>query len=186
MRYAPINPELFVSNRQRLAKLLLPNSLAVVNANDLPPTNADGTSAMPPNSDLFYLTGVEQEQTILLLYPDADDEKHRELLFLREPTPGLELWEGHKLTRDEARRIACAITETGFRRALKFVKPGVNEREVEAEFIHEFTRRHARFAYLPIIATGPNALALHYIDNSSPCKAGELLLLDVAARFANY
>jgi Xaa-Pro aminopeptidase len=81
---------------------------------------------------------------------------------------------------------ACAITEKGFRRVLRFVKPGVNEREVEAEFIHEFTRRHARFAYLPIIATGRNALALHYTENSDPCRAGELLLLDVAARYANY
>jgi len=77
----------------RLKQLLLPNSLAVVNANDIPPTNADGTQAMPPNSDLFYLTGVEQEQTVLLLYPDADDEKHREILFLREPATEIELWE---------------------------------------------------------------------------------------------
>src|SRR2546421_658672 len=106
MRYAPINPELFISNRQRLAKLLLPNSLAVVNANDLPPTNADASSAYIPNSDLFYLTGVEQEQSILLIYPDADDEKHRELLFLREPTADLETWEGHKLTKEEARKMS--------------------------------------------------------------------------------
>src|SRR6185369_9186221 len=105
MRYPPINTELFLTNRERLKKRLLPNSLAVINANDIPPTNADGSLAMPPNSDLFYLTGVEQEQTILVLYPDADDEKHREILFLREPTSEVELWEGHKLTRDEARKL---------------------------------------------------------------------------------
>src|SRR2546427_10700734 len=104
MRYASINPELFITNRDRLKKLLLPNSLAVVNANDVPPSNADGSLAMPPNSDLFYLTGVEQEQSILLIYPEADDEKHREILFLREPSPEVELWEGHKLTADEARK----------------------------------------------------------------------------------
>ena len=98
MRHPPINPELFASNRARLRELLLPNSLVVVNANDVPPTNADGALAMPPNTDLFYLTGVEQEQSILLLYPDADDEKQREMLFLREPKPDLEIWEGHKLT----------------------------------------------------------------------------------------
>jgi len=105
MRYEPIDPVLFTANRERLKRLLLPNSLVVVNANDVLPTNSDGTLAMCPNSDLFYLTGVEQEQSILLLYPDADDEKHREILFLREPTPQLETWEGHKLTRDEARKL---------------------------------------------------------------------------------
>src|SRR5881296_57896 len=106
MRYAPIDPQLFVANRQRLKQRFLPNSLAVVNANDTPPTNADGTLAMAPNSDLFHLSGIEQEQSILLLYPDADEEKHRELLFLRESSAEIELWEGHKLTRDEARAVS--------------------------------------------------------------------------------
>src|SRR5688572_11898184 len=105
MRYKAIESGLFAANRARLKKLLRPNSLAVLNNNDVPPTNADGTLAMPPNSDLFYLSGVEQEQTILLIYPDADEEKQREILFLREPTPENELWEGHKLTRDEARQL---------------------------------------------------------------------------------
>src|SRR5690242_3151437 len=102
MRYAPIESSLFIANRERLKKLLLPNSLAVVNANDIPLTNADGSLAMPANADLFYLTGVEQEQTLLLLYPEADDEKQHELLFLREPTADIETWEGHKLTKEEA------------------------------------------------------------------------------------
>jgi Xaa-Pro aminopeptidase len=270
MRYAPMDPALFVENRQRLSKLLLPNSLLVVNANDIPPTNADGSSALSPNSDLFYLTGVEQERSILLLYPDADDEKHREILFLRQPTPDLELWEGHKLTQAEARkatgiqnirwlsdwpalfhrlmcecehvylnsnehkravievetrearfvtetmrryplhdyyrlarlmhrlrivkspveieliRRACQMTEKGFRRLLRFVKPARNEMEVEAELAHEFIRAGGRFAYLPIIASGSNACALHYVSNSAECRAGDLLLLDVAASYANY
>jgi Xaa-Pro aminopeptidase len=105
MRYDPIAPELFVENRARLAALLPPGALAVVNANDLCPTNADGTQNTIVNSDLFYLTGVEQEQTILLLYPGASDEKQREILFLREPTPEMEIWEGHKLTKTEAREL---------------------------------------------------------------------------------
>jgi Xaa-Pro aminopeptidase len=270
MRYPPTNTELFLTNRERLKKRLLPNSLAVVNANDIPPTNADGSLAMPPNSDLFYLTGVEQEQSILVLYPDADDEKHREILFLREPTSEVELWEGHKLTRDEARKLtgirniqwlpefprlfhrlmcecehvylnsnehkravievetrearfvadtirryplhdyqrlarlmhqlrivksdvevalirkASEITEKGFRRVLRFLKPGKLEAEVEAAFAQEFIRNRARFAYLPIIATGVNACVLHYVDSSALCRKGELLLLDVAANYANY
>ena len=105
MRYEPITPTLFVENRKRLASLLPTNALAVVNANDLCPTNADGMQNTIVNSDLFYLTGVEQEQTIFVLYPDASDEKHRELLFLREPTAENELWEGRKLSKDEARKL---------------------------------------------------------------------------------
>ena len=81
---------------------LPPNSLVVVNANDVLPTNADGTMPLQPNSDLFYLTGVQQEQSILVLCPDAEDEKHREALFLREPSHENQLWEGHKLTREES------------------------------------------------------------------------------------
>jgi Xaa-Pro aminopeptidase len=270
MRHAPINPSLFTGNRQRLKQLLLPNSLAILHANDLFPSNADGHLGVIPNSDLFYLTGVEQEQTILLLYPEADDEKLREILFLREPVPELELWDGHKLTKEEARELtgiesikwlqefpavfhrlmcecehvylnsnehkravievenrdarfvaetmrrypvhdyqrlarlmhrlravksdaeialirkACDITEKGYRRVLRFLKPGKLEAEVEAEFAHEFIRNRARFAYHPIVGSGRNACILHYIENSSVCRKGELLLLDVAAAYANY
>ena len=105
-RYGSLPASLFTDNRARLKKLLLPNSLAVVNANDVLPTNADGSLRLVTNSDLFYLTGVEQEQSILLLYPDAHDEKLRELLFIRDLHPDLETWEGHKLTKDEARAIS--------------------------------------------------------------------------------
>jgi Xaa-Pro aminopeptidase len=97
-----IPSELFTANRQRLRALLPPNALTVLNANDVPLTNGDGSAAMIPNSDLFYLTGIEQEETILLLCPDADDEKHREVLFLREPNPETARWEGHKLDKQEA------------------------------------------------------------------------------------
>ncbi len=106
MRYQPPTAELFKQNRQRLVEWLPPGTLAVVNANDILPTNADGTLSLIPNSDLFYLSGIEQEESILVLFPDADDEKHREVLFLREPNEMMELWEGHKLTRDEARAIS--------------------------------------------------------------------------------
>ncbi|MGC9941374.1 MAG: aminopeptidase P family protein [Verrucomicrobiota bacterium] len=100
-----LNAKLFTANRERLKSLLPPRSLAVVNANDIPPTNADGSLPMVVNSDLFYLTGVEQEQSLLILNPDAEDAKHREILFLREASPENELWEGHKLTREEAREL---------------------------------------------------------------------------------
>src|SRR4030095_1903550 len=81
---------------------------------------------------------------------------------------------------------ACDITRRGLRRLLGFVKAGVAEYEVEAELAHEFIRNGARVAYLPIIASGNNALGLHYVANSSRCQAGELLLLDVAASYGNY
>jgi Xaa-Pro aminopeptidase len=270
MRYKQIDPQLFTGNRQRLTRLLSPNSLLVVNSNDVPATNADGTLALPPNSDLFYLTGVEQEQSILVLYPDADEEKHRTILFLREPIKELEIWEGTKLSKDTARAVsgvdevmwlpdfprlfhrlmcecdhvylntnehkravievesrearfvaetirryplhdyrrlaplmhtlravkseveiqllktACQITGDGFRRVLHFTQPGVSETEVEAELAHEFIRQGGRFAFLPIIASGSNACGLHYISNSATCNKGDLLLLDVAASYANY
>jgi Xaa-Pro aminopeptidase len=81
---------------------------------------------------------------------------------------------------------ACAITRAGFLRVCKFVKPGVTETEVEAEFAHEFIRRGGNFAYSPIIASGKNACVLHYLANDQVCRNGELLLLDVAAAYANY
>ncbi len=105
MRYKRINKELFVSNRKRLLGELKPHSLVAVNANDIMPTNADGTMRFRQNSDLFYLTGVDQEETILILCPDFPDKKYREVLFLRETNEHIATWEGHKLTKDEARAL---------------------------------------------------------------------------------
>jgi Xaa-Pro aminopeptidase len=82
---------------------------------------------------------------------------------------------------------ACDITEKGFRRVLSFIKPNVMEYEIEAEFAHEFLRNRSKgFAYTPIIASGNNANVLHYIENNQQCKAGDLILLDVGAEYANY
>ena len=106
MRYRAINPELFISNRARLAKLSLPESLAVLNSNDIMPTNADGTMSLRQNSDLFYLTGIDQEESMLLLYPQAHEESMREILFVRETSELLATWEGHKLTKKEAQNIS--------------------------------------------------------------------------------
>jgi Xaa-Pro aminopeptidase len=270
VRHTPIDPQLFRSNRDRLRKLLPPDSLAAVNANDILPTNADGSLRLVPNTDLFFLTGIEQEQTIFVMCRDARDEKHREMLFLREPGEESAIWEGHKLAKEEAREIsgihniywlgefprifhrlmcesetvylnanehpradivvetrearfvsdivrryplhnyqrlarllhrlrvvkspaeielikrACAITKAGFERIAKFTRPGVWEYEIEAELAHEFIRSRGDFAYVPIIAGGKNACALHYIANDEQCRAGDLLLLDIAARCGNY
>jgi Xaa-Pro aminopeptidase len=102
----PIPTSLFAGNRANLARLLAPHSLAVVNANDILPTNADGVLRMQPNSDLFYLTGIEQEETILLLAPEAFDENLREVLFIRETNEHLKTWEGPKHSREEAQSVS--------------------------------------------------------------------------------
>jgi len=83
-------------------------------------------------------------------------------------------------------RQACGIVKTGFERVARFVRPGVNERDIEAEFAHEFTRRRSSFAFNPILASGARACGLHYNANDQPCRDGELLLLDVGASYANY
>jgi Xaa-Pro aminopeptidase len=103
VRYQPISPELFVRNRQNLRHLLKPNSLVILRANDIYPTNADGTLPFKQNSDLFYLTGVDQEETTLVLMPDAHDPRERETLFIKETSEHIAIWEGEKLTKEQAR-----------------------------------------------------------------------------------
>ena len=105
MKHAPIKVELFKNNRDRLRALLPEKSVVFVNANDIPPTSADGTLKAVPNSDLFYLTGVDQEESILVICPDAHEEKHREMLFLRETNDHIVTWEGHKLTKEKAKEL---------------------------------------------------------------------------------
>src|SRR5688572_27585766 len=106
MRHESICPDLFTTNRARLVGELKPNSLVVLNNNDVLPTNADGTLLLRPSSDLFYLAGIEQEETILLLYPDSHDEKFKEILFIRESSELTQTWEGRKLSKAEATEIS--------------------------------------------------------------------------------
>src|ERR1700722_16329374 len=103
MKYLPLPSEMFVRNRKRFAKKLKNNSVAIFNSNDIMPTNADGSMGFIQNSDLFYLSGIDQEESILLLYPDAKDNCMKEILFLRETNPHIAIWEGHKYTKEEAR-----------------------------------------------------------------------------------
>ena len=271
MKYHPIPNTLFTKNRSKFMARMAPKSLAVFNSNDIYPVSADSTLPFAQARDIFYLSGVNQEETILLLFPDALDAKHREVLFVRETNEHIAIWEGAKLDKEqtfatsgirtvywltdfekvffdlmteaetiyfntnehyrqaaatetrEARfikkcteqfpahkvaqskpilqdirgvkepeeldlmRTDCGLTNKGFRRVLEFVKPGVWEYEIEAEFLHEFIRNRSRgFAYTPIIASGNNANVLHYIENNQQCKAGELILMDVGAEYALY
>jgi len=271
MKYHQIDRNLFIKNRKKFTAEMKPKSVAVFNSNDIYPISADSTIPFQQHRDIFYLSGVDQEESILLLFPDAPYENLREILFLRETNEHIAVWEGEKLTKDRAFEIsgvktvywvqdfekvlfeimtyadtmyintnehyrasvetetrearfvkwwkekypahqvaksnpilqrirsikeqeeinliqkACDITEKGFRRVLSFTKPDVTEYEIEAEFIYEFIRNRSKgFAYTPIIASGNSANVLHYIENNQPCKAGNLILLDVAAEYANY
>ena len=271
MKYSAIKKDLFIDNRKNYIKHLKPNSLALFVSNDILPTNADGALGFVQNSDLFYLTGVDQEDTILMIFPDVKDGKHKEVLFIKETSELIAIWEGAKLTKAQATEVsgiehvywhhefektfkgfafqaenfylnsnehtrryidmetaetrfnnklrayyplhriersapimhrirsikhpieielmqqACDITEKGFRRLLNITKPGVMEYEIEAELIHEFVRNRSRgFAYGPIIASGASACVLHYVENNRACKDGDVILLDVAAEYANY
>jgi len=271
MKYQQIDKKLFIKNRAKFMAQMKPKSIAVFNSNDLYPIGTDSTLPFEQNRDLFYLSGADQEETILLLFPDAVEDKHREVLFVRETNAHIAVWEGEKLTKAKATEVsgietiywltdfekiffglmtevetvyfntnehyrqtvetqtredrfiikckqnypahqwaksgpilqeirgvkepeeialmqtACDITEKGFRRLLKFVKPGVMEYEIEAELLHEFIRNRSKgFAYSPIIASGNNANVLHYVENNRECKDGDMLLMDVAAEYANY
>ncbi len=247
------------------------HALAIFNSNDIFPISADSTMPFQQHRDIFHLSGVDQEESVLVLFPTARNENHREVLFLKETNEHIAIWEGAKLdkkaafetsgiktvywldqldlilkqmladaeivyvntnehlrantsveTREdrfmkkllidypahqvrksapimhsiraikhdielELMQNACNITEKGFRRLLKFVKPDVWEFEIEAELMHEFLRNRSKgFAYTPIVASGGNANVLHYIENNMQCKAGDVILLDVAAEYANY
>ncbi len=271
MKYHPIDSALFVKNRSNFMAQMKANSLAVFNSNDIYPISADSTMPFQQHRDIYYLSGVDQEESILLMFPDCPNKKHREILFLKETNDHIAIWEGEKLTKKRAFEVsgiktvywlqdlnkvmaelmaqsdtvhintnehyrasietetredrftkwllnkypahkveksnpilqrlrsikdpieldllqkACNITEKGMRRVLKFVKPGVAEYEIEAEFIHEFLKNRSKgFAYTPIIASGNNANVLHYIENNQVCNDGDLILLDVGAEYANY
>jgi len=271
MKYHPLDSSLFIQNRKNFMAQMKPKSLAVFNSNDIYPISADSTMPFQQHRDIYYLSGVDQEESILLMFPDAADPRHREVLFLRETNDHIAVWEGEKLDKDQAFKVsgvktvywlsefdkvffelmtqadtiyfntnehyrqsvetetredrfikqvkeqfpahtwaksnpvlqrlrsvkhsieldvmqqACDITEKGLRRVLDFVKPGVWEYEIEAEFLHEFIRNRSKgFAYTPIIASGNNANVLHYIQNNHQCKDGQLILMDVGAEYANY
>lgn len=271
MRYTPLSASFYQNNRKKFCSQMKQGTIAIFHSNDILPTNADGTMAFHQNADMFYLTGVDQEESALVVFPSCHLPGHREILFLRETNDEIAIWEGQKLTKEAARELtgiktiywlhefdrvmkavmnecdgiylngnehsrrgndtetredrlnkvlrqqypyhtiyrsapilqrlrsikadeevaqmrkACAITEAGFRRLLRTVKPGLMEYELEAELLHEFVRRGSRkFAYTPIIAGGFNSCVLHYIENNQPLKDGDILLLDIGAEYGYY
>lgn len=142
MRYAPIDPSLFIGNRRRLAERLKPGSLAVLNSNDVMPTSADGTHPFIQQTDLFYLSGIDQEESTLVLFPDAREEKHREVLFLRETNEQIALWEGRKYSREEATAVS-GIRTVYWNQEFEAVFRGL---ATQAEGIYLNTNEHTRAA----------------------------------------
>ena len=110
MRYDLIPNTLFKKNRQKFMAQMQPKSLAVFNSNDIYPISADSTMPFQQHRDIFYLSGADQEETILLLFPDALDEKHREVLFVRETNEHIAIWEGAKLTKEQATQVSGIAT----------------------------------------------------------------------------
>lgn len=102
MKYEQIDQQLFIHNRTKFVKELQPNSLAIFNSNDIVTTGADSTTPFVQHRDIFYLSGVDQEDSILVLFPDCKDEKHREILFLKETNETIAVWEGEKLNEEQA------------------------------------------------------------------------------------
>ncbi|MDW3211032.1 MAG: aminopeptidase P family protein [Reichenbachiella sp.] len=102
MKYLPIGQDLFITNRKKFNARLKSNSVAIFNSSDIMPTSADGTMPFKQDANIFYLSGIDQEESILLLAPDFPDERFREVLFLRETNEEIAVWEGHKYTKDEA------------------------------------------------------------------------------------
>lgn len=140
MRYEPISPDFFVRNRKHLRDLLKSNSMVILHANDIYPTNADGNMPFKQNSDLFYLTGVDQEETVLVLMPDAIDPREREILFVKETSEHIAIWEGDKLTKEQA-RAATGIERIEWSHTF----PSFLHRMVpQAEHIYLATNEHLR------------------------------------------
>ncbi len=106
MKYLPLNSQIFIQNRQRFIKEMEPNSIAIFNSNDELPMNADALHKFKQNSDLFWLTGVVQEDSMLILFPDNPEKKFREVLVLVRPNELKEKWDGKRLRKQEATAIS--------------------------------------------------------------------------------
>ena len=106
MRYLPLNPKLFTTNRSRFIKKMKKNSLAIFQAHPAIPENGDAQGYHKPNSDVVWLSGIVQEKTMVLLYPDNIDKAYREVLVILRPNEQLEKWEGKKLTKQAATEIS--------------------------------------------------------------------------------
>ena len=140
MKYLQIDKSLFEENRLRLAGQLASNSIVVLNSNDVLPINADGTHKFIQQTDLFYLSGIDQEESTLIIFPNSREDKHKEVLFLRETNEQIATWEGHKYTKEEATRISGIKTVYWNKEFETIFKSLV----VQADHIYLNTNEHLR------------------------------------------
>src|SRR5690349_495888 len=106
MKYLPLNPELFRKNRERFANQMKPASIAIFTSNDEVPSNGDALYPFKQNSDLFWLSGIDQEDSMVILFPGNADPKYREVLVLVRPVELKEKWDGKRLRITEAQEIS--------------------------------------------------------------------------------
>lgn len=140
MKYHPINNELFIHNRSNFAERLESRSLAVFNSNDIIAISADSTKPFKQHSDIFWLSGVDQEESILVIFPDCHDHKHREIIFLKETNEHIAIWEGEKLSKEGA------FTASGIKTVywLNQFESIFNQLMSEAENVYVNTNEHWR------------------------------------------
>jgi Xaa-Pro aminopeptidase len=140
MIYPPIDSRLFVKNRQRFSRQLKPNSIAIFNSNDVMPTSADGNHPFVQQTDIFYLSGIDQEETVLVICPDAPDKKQKEILFVKETNEQIATWEGHKFTKAEAQDISGIQTVHWTTELNTILRPMI----IESAHIYLNTNEHLR------------------------------------------
>lgn len=140
MRYQTLPAEFYIRNRKKLSGFLKPNSIVILESNDIMPTNADGHMGFRQQNDMLYLTGVDQEETILILFPDAPVDEWKEMLFVKETSEQIMIWEGKKLTKAEA-TAQSGITNVKWRTEFEsLLMPLMNR----AEHVYLFENEHPR------------------------------------------
>jgi Xaa-Pro aminopeptidase len=271
MKYSPLHSDFYTRNRQNVVGEMEQNSITILTSHDEYPRSGDTTHPFRQNAELLYLCGIDQEDTTLALAPWHHNPEYREILFIKNPSPEMIVWYGHRLSKEQATEIsgiknvmfveslentlhdlmvnaqhvylhfpenprmrithptqefrlikklrkeyplhsykrlapilyplrmikqaeefsalrkACDITHKAFLRAIKAVKPGIYEYEIEAELIYEMTKQGATgHSFAPIVAAGADTCILHYIKNDKIMQDGDLLLMDFGAEYANY
>ncbi|MBL4862601.1 MAG: aminopeptidase P N-terminal domain-containing protein [Crocinitomicaceae bacterium] len=272
MRYNPLPASFYQKKRSAFTALMHDNATAVLCSNDVKHTNADDVMGFAQNNDLFYLSGIDQDETMLFLYPQARKDENREILFLKKSDPTSKLWDGETLSKEQAmelsgvnrvewmddfekildsltfeadeiylchnehqkratrnqetqedrwikwfkekyplhnyNRVATILRELrpiksaheiaqiqqaidigikGFERVLRNTEVGMKEYQIEAEITYNTIQNGGnRHAFLPIVASGKNACALHYNTNDNICHDEDFLLLDFGVCYGNY
>ncbi len=271
MKHPGLPSSLFIQNRFKLSGHIQKGSVVILSSNKPMPKNGDQYYTYRQSSDFYYLSGITQEESMLLLFPEHPLNEYREILFLKKSSEKMTKWEGEGMSEEQAREISgimniqslsdfskildkcvsdasavyyntveniemtsgynmqdsqlrdsiqhkfplleerplgpvllrlrmikepeeidiikksAKITEAAYRSVFKELKPGMNEYEIEALIAYEFLKNGAEGpAFESIVASGKNALTLHYLENNGVCKDGDLLLLDIGADLAYY